>query len=75
MEKPDTSERKYHYNVPCTISCQGILLQGSTDKVTVDSCNKHAKLWCIAGLLLRVFLKLSKFSSLIPSLIERRTVY
>ena len=44
MEKPDTSERKYHYNVPCTISCQGILLQSSTYKVTVDSCNKHAKL-------------------------------
>ena len=55
VEKLDTSERKYHYNVPCTISCQGILLQSSTYKVTVDSCNKHAKLCCIVGLLLKVF--------------------
>ena len=34
VERIDISERKQHNNVPCTISCQGILQQISTDKVT-----------------------------------------
>ena len=33
VERMDTFERKQHY--PCTFTCQGILQQSSTDKLTI----------------------------------------